>query len=100
MEVRVRAGHALSYAGLDELADVVPDEVFLRAVEVAVDVAEGGQVEDDRLHLIFGDAGVGGELKHEEEGTPLCYESATRSRRRRGGGRGCVFNPRGGQRQP
>ena len=42
----------------------VADEVLLGRVEVAVDVAEGRQVEDDRVHLLLGDGGIGAEGHH------------------------------------
>src|SRR5262249_39395777 len=45
---------ALLDAHLDQLADVVQDEDLLGQVEVAVDVAERLQVDDDGAHLLLG----------------------------------------------
>jgi hypothetical protein len=49
---------------LDQAAYIVADEFLFLAVEVAVDVAEGRQVKDDRMHLLFGHQGIIAEAQH------------------------------------
>ena len=51
-------------AGRDELADVDPHERLLGEVELAIDVPERRQVEDDRVHLLLGDLWIGAEGEH------------------------------------
>jgi hypothetical protein len=60
----VGLGHAARDAHLHQLADVLADEVLFGAVEVPVDIAERGQVEDDRLHLALGDFRIRAEREH------------------------------------
>src|SRR5262249_21903930 len=62
---RARRAHRLVGARGHELADVRLDVVAFAEVELAVDVAEGGEVEDDRPHLLFGDVRVGAEAQHQ-----------------------------------
>ena len=66
----VGVGHRRLGARRDELADVDPDERLLGEVEVAVDVPERGQVEDDRVHLLLGDVGIRAEREHRTELAP------------------------------
>ena len=58
------SGIAVLRARGDQLADVDPDERLLGEVELAIDVPERGQVEDDRVHLLLGDVGIRAEREH------------------------------------
>jgi OOP family OmpA-OmpF porin len=60
----VGVGHERLGAIVDQLPDVDLDERLLRQIELTVDVAERGQVEDDRVHLLLGDVGVVAEGQH------------------------------------
>ena len=68
--LRIGIGHRRLRARGDELADVDPDERLLGEVELAIDVPERGQVEDDRVHLLFGDVGVRAERQHSPRRAP------------------------------
>jgi hypothetical protein len=63
-ELHVGLGHGAVYAVLDELPNVIPDEALFGRIEVAVDIAEGGEVEDDRTHLLVGGRPVCAERQH------------------------------------
>src|SRR3569623_412192 len=68
--LRIGVGHRELRARGDELADVDPDERLLGEVELAIDVPECSQVEDDRVHLLFGDVWIRAEREHRPKACP------------------------------
>ena len=58
------AGHGGAGPVLDQLADVGTNEALLRRVEIAIDVPECRQVEDDGVHFLLGLVGILAKRQH------------------------------------
>ncbi len=61
-----RIRHARLHPMRDQFSDVVLNEGLLCGVKITIDVAKGGEIENDGVHLFFGNLGIGTKIQHRE----------------------------------